>query len=85
MGGTNTIKVEYSQLLQVPESKLYKDFSGKLLVDEKGVVFLNRPYIGFKHLIDFLRNNRKIPVMQSQFEQKMLDFELNYWGIPKRT
>ena len=63
---------------------LAKHFSGKVQVEENGTVFVNRPYIGFKHLINFLRTNRTNPVMSTKYDQNMFDIELKYWGIPKR-
>ena len=61
-----------------------KYFSGELQVEENGTVFINRPYIGFKHMINFLRGNRTNNVMETEYDQTMFNIEMKYWQIPFR-
>jgi len=68
----------------VPGSKLADMFAGnlKLRYVDQDKVFLDRNPEPFAHMIDFLRNERKIlPKNVSDDMKKMIEQEIAYWEL----
>ena len=57
VGGINKVKITYGDLIKVKGSKLEKKFKGKIPVQKNGSIYINRPFIAFKLMLDFLKND----------------------------
>ena len=80
IGGTRQIEVYKSTLLAVKNSKLYNEF--KNAKTGPGAIFVNRDGRIFEHMINFLRNDFKYAVFDSQQQEGQFKLELDFWGIP---
>jgi len=84
VGGTHHLMTERDVLRSVPNSLLYKMFSGmhecKRINDE---VFLDRDGKTFLNLVNYLRNDLQVfPEFQDKNDEIHFFEELKHWGIP---
>ena len=81
VGGTTYI-TQRSVLTQVKDSVMEAMFSGRHPVKEvDGMMFLDKNPETFKHVLEYLRCNRKMIDIESQSTKKLVEIELEWWGL----
>ena len=81
-GVTKGFMVRKSLLTSIPGSALEAMFSGRHALHKlDGKVFVDRNPDVFMRIIDYLRNNMRLPESLSAVELEMVKLEMDFWGI----
>jgi len=82
VGGKDLI-VGKNTLLSVKGSLLYMTFTGQYEMNTIGnKVFLDRDPKIFKHMINYIRSDRKhLPQDVNQDVKRLLEMEIKFWGV----